>query len=385
VRRTVFYLPGFDPRGAKFYHRLYREQAEKQQSVNGLAINVGKRGRIDNAEHQWRVSARDMDGGNADVDYHYLAWDDIVRMHWVKSPVSVLLGAFRAFKVFVLSGGVVRGARLNRYTVITLLYPILFIFFSLILIILLSLATLLVVPEAYRFGSVIPIALLWYFGYPFLVRIGDRINAFWLLRIYLFIDVWVHIGDVKLESRLDQFAERIAGKLSNSAGEEVVIIGHSVGAILLVPVLARLNQRGVDLTRLSIITLGHCIPLILELRGASSYESAVKAVAATEGLDWYDFSAARDGASFFGLSPLYRPERAGEARSSVKCYSARFHTLFSQSDYENLRKDWYRMHFQYLMAADRPGLMDYFRFTASPQRIPEQFKTASDRPLIKSS
>ena len=385
MRRTVFYLPGFDPRGAKFYHRLYREQAEKQQSVNGLAINVGKRGRIDNAEHQWRVSARDKDGGNADVDYHYLAWDDIVRMHWVKSPVSILLGAFRAFKVFVLSGGVVRGARLNRYTVITLLYPLLFIFFGLALMILLSLVVFIIVPEAYRFGSVVPMGLLWYFGYPFWVRIGDRINAFWLLRIDLFIDAWVHVGDAKLESRLDQFSARIAEELSNSAGKEVVIIGHSVGAILLVPVLARLKQRGIDLSRLRIITLGHCTPLVLELRASYRYETDVREVAATKGLEWYDFSAARDGASFFGLSPLYRPERAGEAQSKVRCYSARFHTLFSQSDYAELRKDRYRMHFQYLMATDRPGLMDYFRFTAGPQSIPEQFKMSSDQPLIKSS
>jgi hypothetical protein len=28
-KRKVFYLGGFDPRGVRFYHQLYREQAER--------------------------------------------------------------------------------------------------------------------------------------------------------------------------------------------------------------------------------------------------------------------------------------------------------------------------------------------------------------------
>ena len=43
TRRIVFYLPGFDPRGAMFYHHLYAAENAKQAAINGLEIGTGKR------------------------------------------------------------------------------------------------------------------------------------------------------------------------------------------------------------------------------------------------------------------------------------------------------------------------------------------------------
>ena len=39
-RRCVFYVSGFDPKGARFYHGLYREQAALQSRVNAMPVEV---------------------------------------------------------------------------------------------------------------------------------------------------------------------------------------------------------------------------------------------------------------------------------------------------------------------------------------------------------
>ena len=40
-RRHVFFFSGFDPKGASYYHRIYREQAVLQGALMGVRYTVG--------------------------------------------------------------------------------------------------------------------------------------------------------------------------------------------------------------------------------------------------------------------------------------------------------------------------------------------------------
>ena len=40
-RRHVFFFSGFDPKGASYYHRIYREQALLQGALMGVRYTVG--------------------------------------------------------------------------------------------------------------------------------------------------------------------------------------------------------------------------------------------------------------------------------------------------------------------------------------------------------
>ena len=42
-RRHVFFFSGFDPKGASYYHRIYREQAVLQGALMGVRYTVGGR------------------------------------------------------------------------------------------------------------------------------------------------------------------------------------------------------------------------------------------------------------------------------------------------------------------------------------------------------
>jgi len=389
VNRTVFYLPGFDPRGAKFYHRLYREQAERQQLVNGLIINVGMRGRIDSAEHRWRIAARDAQGTTVNVDYRYLAWDDIVRKHWVKSPLRILLALVRLVRVYVLSGVILRVARLAKGPAITGLYPAVYLILATLFLLVLGgftgqhLAVVLGLAGSREFyftlASIFFFCLL---GYPLAVWVGEKLNVFWLLRIYQFSDRWVYQGDSDLEARLDLFAAKIGEVLEDPDVDEVLVVGHSVGALLLAPTVSRLIEARRDCEKLRVLSLGHCVPVVSELPQAGAYRRAVEQCGEVDTLHWYDFSAARDGACFYGISPLYNYE-SEEKRGPVVCMTARFHTLFSDDSYQRLKSDWYQLHFQYLMAAELPGLMDYYRFTASPVPFLNQLEGQFDSRIKK--
>jgi len=54
--------------------------------------------------------------------------------------------------------------------------------------------------------------------------------------------------------------------------------------------------------------------------------------------------------------------------------SAAFTQTLSPSRWRALRWRFFRLHFQYLCAFDRPGDYDYFRITAGPQTLADRFK-----------
>lgn len=372
-RRHVFYVPGFDPRGASLYHRIYREEADKQARVNGMSIEVGRRLRLSPTSQGWTVRARD---GEREVEtcYEFMSWDDIARAHWPKGYGALLLASLRVFWAYFSRGTVLKVARTAWPPLVTGLYPLVFMLLALMLALGSGYGLGLLLAEA---QGTIPalgggvLAFVATLGGA--RRLGDRLNVFWLLRIYAFTAIWGRQGVPELEARLDAFADRIRAVLERDERNEVLVIGHSVGTILAMPLLARVLDRDLHDRRLSLLTLGECIPLMSFLPQARAYREALEKVArASTGLFWADFTVPVDGACF----PLVNPVTASGIElppgEGPRILSARFHKLFHPEHYRAIRRDWYRMHFQYIMATDLPGVFDYFAMTAGGKTLNER-------------
>ena len=87
-QRCVFYLSGFDPKGAAHYHALYRDEAAKQALISGGAAVVGPRKRHSSGNSFWNVTAA-AGGSDTSTHYEFLRWDDIVRDHWPRSETRL--------------------------------------------------------------------------------------------------------------------------------------------------------------------------------------------------------------------------------------------------------------------------------------------------------
>lgn len=380
MRRVVFYLPGFDPRSSSHYHRLYREQAKLQRPVNGLSIQVGSRKRLQPWLDHWHLDAVDPAGVSSSVDYRYLIWDDIVRKNWEQRPLVIIAAIARLARAYILSGAIFRVGRLALGPAVTGLYPAVYFIVMLALTLLTGFAAISLLADVVAglpmgFANVANLAI-WgaviLLGYRLTVRLGDRLKVFWLLRVYMFCHSLSTAKDSELEARLDLFASDIKEQLESEQVDEVLLVGHSVGSIMTIPVVSRLIALGLDSEKLVVMTLGHCVPVVSELPSAKAFRQQAQTCLSAKKLKWYDFSAVRDGACFYGVSPLYCATQK-EGVQLVKQYSARFHALFTPASYKRLKRNWFQLHFQYLMATELPGLMDYYRFTASPLPVAQQF------------
>lgn len=360
--------------------------------------------------------------GAAASDVVFMDWSDVVRSHWPRSVWQVMLTGLGTYASALRLHRQMRPMhRETPYVLWTLAYPLVYVLLCLLLataacwgcVVGLRDVPLTVLrdmwpdmwaerwPDMWSAVSVVGMglpcgilaaALVLWAGY----RLDKLLHVSWVLRILNFGFLFARQPIPVLEDRLERTARAIAAHMRWSAPgyeqagqrdveqaaggdgvyREVVVAGFSVGsalAVSLVHALRRqLQQQPGSMQRVSLVTLGNCIPLFsVPPQPAGRVRDQLLTVAQDTNVHWADISSPSDSVSFgmchlvaLGLPHLQDSPQGREALA--RCVnprhmcSPRFHTLFRPATYRWLRRNKMRMHFQYLMAAELPGAYDYF-------------------------
>jgi hypothetical protein len=380
ARRCVFYVGGFDPKGAAHYHALYRDECARQAAADGLLRTVGPRRRQPNGNGAWEIQARG-EAGVVDTHYECLHWDDIVRQHWPRSTIALWWQVIAATLFYLRHGTWWRMFRLSWPPAVAVFTPFLLVLALLLGTPLLAggggwwVAQQLQQPAAGGAAALLLAGGLWRAGR----RIEARYSMYWLMRSYAFTARQGR-GDVPaLEQRLQALAQQVVGRVRSGIDDEVLVVGHSSGAIMAASILARALRMEPTLAagrcRLALLTLGQWIPLLGLLPMARPFREELQLLGATRGLQWTDFSAPPDGCCFALTHPITAcgvPYDATQG-ADVKLLNPRFAEQFDGAAYAALKRDKFLLHFQYLHAAPRAGDYDYFAITSGPLSLAQRY------------
>jgi hypothetical protein len=187
------------------------------------------------------------------------------------------------------------------------------------------------------------------------------------------------VGDApELDGVIEHGAGRIGATMRDTACDEVLVAGFSVGSILATRAMAQAltalpEPEGAP--RLALLTLGNCVPMLGLFRQAGAYREELARIAASDRLRWVDVSAPGDWASFPLLEPLAFCGIDAPARGagSPQMTSPRFHTLFHPARYAALLRDKHALHMQYLASTEMPGVYDWFAITAGPRALAARY------------
>jgi len=377
-KRLVFYFSGFDPRGPAHYHALYGEQAKLHTPLNGLDLQVGKRRRSGKLANAWTITSN---GGETVTDYEFLRWDDIIRSRWPKNEWQLLKSAVPTYWVFLKANLVGRLLKIAWPSALTVSYPII-AFLGLLLLGLLLAATVGILPTVFGWPGwigILPAAGI-LVGTIFLGRwLDDRFRSFWLLRVYGAMQPWAYGKIPELDERIREFATDMVEKIRASDADEVLLVGHSVGTILTVPLVTELlklePELGTKGQRFGLVSLGNCLPLVSLLPGSGQLRDNLKTIATAPGVRWVDFSSRRDGASVTQVDPL---KVSGISRPKgipvrPQQFPVRIVKMFPPAVYDVIKKDIFRIHFQYIMAGEILTDYDFFAITAGPLSLDQRF------------
>ena len=368
-RRRVFYIPGFDPIQTRRYRQFYRTEGPAQAAISGYALQVGRKPA--DMAHGWTVAAQ-IDGESVEAVVEVLAWADIIGSSMRRTVAATYGQMLRTAWIYVASGALFRLGRLRKGPTLAALYPVVMLTLQAVW------AGLMGVGLGLGVVGLVPgwtgVALGWAMG---LVLVWLWLRAFkrwdrWFLAHYLMHDYAFSAGHrgaypPALVARMEVFRARIAAALAED-WDEVLVVGHSSGAILGVSILADLIREG-GAGRgcaLSLLTLGQVVPMVSFLPKAQKLRGDLAYLSARDEVAWVDVTAPGDGCAFALCDPVAVSGVAGEGKRWPLVISCAFTQTFSPERWRRMRFRWFRLHFQYMCAFDRPGDYDYFRITAGP-------------------
>lgn len=381
-RRRVLYIPGYDPIPPRRYRELYKREGAEQARISGYRLEFGAR--RDRTGFGWGV-AGDFGDQPAEAEFEVLVWADIVQGSMGHGIAATYGQLVRTAWAYIGSGALFRLMRLRRGPVIAALYPVV------VLLVQLALAGLLGALAGWALGRLT--GLGWWLGLPVLLagiwavlhlwrRVDGKVFAWYLMHDYAFTASEMGAYPAALETRLAQFSDRITQVLTGD-WDEVLVVGHSSGAYLGVSVLADLIRSGrvpAQGPRLSYLSLGHVVPMASFLPRAHRLRADLRDLSTRRELDWVDVTAPGDACCFGLCDPVAVSGVETAGRRQPLVLSAAFTQTLSPQKRRSLRGRWFRLHFQYLCAFDRPGDYDYFAITAGPQTLAARYGSRAHSP-----
>ena len=125
---------------------------------------------------------------------------------------------------------------------------------------------------------------------------------------------------------------------------------------------------------LSFLSLGQVVPMVSFLPRAGRLRADLHYLSQQERVAWIDVTAPGDGCSFALCDPVAVSGVAPPNQRWPLILSAAFTQTLSPERWKSLRWRFFRLHFQYLCAFDRPRDYDYFQITAGPLTLADRYR-----------
>lgn len=374
-KRRVFYIPGYDPFPPRRYRELYRKEGEQQAAISGYHID--QTGRAAGAGYGWNIHA-EMDGSKVETQYDVLVWSDLVQASMQSGVAATYWMLLRTSWLYISTGTLRRLMWLRKGPVVAAFYPIAVLLAQLLGVGLIAggVGTVLGGMTYSVIGWIIGIAIF-IVGLKFCKRHDRKLFAYYLMQDYAFSAGHKGANPPELDQRLEDFKARVSQALDSDV-DEVLVVGHSSGAQLAVNVLADLlreRRAQKEQPALAFLSLGQAIPMVSFLPKAHKLRADLQYLSRSDALTWVDVSAPGDGCSFALCDPVSVSGVATEDKRWPLVFSAAFTKSLRPETWKRLKRRYFRLHFQYLCAFDRPRDYDYFQITAGPVTLGDRYKS----------
>jgi len=363
TKRLVFHLGGYDPVAPDAAFRRFERELGRFGRTWSVNASVSEF-RCDLDLAAWCIVTN---GSNwsVETDYRLVRWDDIIaagvrRPMWQRIPLALL-----AFVDFVFTGALWSYLRANWRYAGFFLYPFLLLA-ALTGIAALAGALLAQVTSSAFAGVLAGLAVL-----------AALLNwpARWL-HLPLLFDDWIFSrryirgGEPDLALRLERIARELVATARREDADEIIVIGHSLGAVLAIDLLDRAlafePSIGRSGARLALLSVGSSLLKIGLHRKAFRLRSELVRVASAAGLFWAEYQALTDVMNFYKTDPMMA---LGLPAQGPLVRIVRIRDMLLAPIYRRIRYNFYRVHCQFVSANDRRVAYDYFMLVCGPLSV----------------
>jgi len=361
-KRWVFHLPGYDPTPPAAVKRRFERELRRFEKTWSVRASVAD----GTDDTNWRVNAA-APNWTVDTEYRLVRWDDVIeaaarKPAWTRIPRGLL-----AFLDFA-AGAMPQYLRANWRYAGFFLYP--FVMFIVLVVIAILAGRFTAAATGWPIVGVVVtvavVALLWHWP-------GGRMFLHLLFDDWIFSKDYIRRGDPVVEAKLDRTARELV-EATRSGADEIVVIGHSLGAVLAIDLLDRalklepaLGQKG---ARIALVSVGSSILKIGLHRAADRFRAAADRISASPGIFWSDYQAISDIMNFYKRDPL--TAMGLPARGVPLVRMVRIRHMLDPEIYRRIKYRPLRMHLQFVSGNNLRNAYDYFMLVCGPLSIARQ-------------
>jgi hypothetical protein len=372
--RHIIYIQGYDPRGLAQYYRMFRTELRKFARLYELSATMSRPENASDGEiASWSIETK-ADDWQTRASYDFLRFEDFIQRDLAAPIWRTVFQAVWLYWRMVFGGTIARFWRANWRFGAFMTYPHFLLLLEAVCAAALALAferglDALGVPDPFSIAAAVA---------AFVAILGTVLkyteNQTYLL--YLLVDtIWTwkfaHRARPEWDQRIDRFAQHLVKVARESDAEEIVIVGHSSGSFLGTEMLARalkldpaLGRHG---PRIVLLTIGGNFPIVGFHAVSNDFRDHLRMLAVEPSIDWIDCQSRKDVMNFYPFDPIKGHDiDVGEARRNPKIVSVRFRDIIRPEHYNLFRWKFFRVHFQFVMANERPHAYDFFMIVCGP-------------------
>ena len=176
-----------------------------------------------------------------------------------------------------------------------------------------------------------------------------------------------------MDARIDDWASLIVERTAATDYDEVLLIGHSTGGALILDVAHQLaERRSVEGKNadFKLVTVGSTSLKVALHPKAKRARERLETLARHHGIRWVEFQALTDIINFYKCDPYARAGLTHQ-RSDVfpRQFQVRFRDMLERAAYKRVKKNFFRVHYQFISANSRRYFYDFFMICCGTRPI----------------
>ncbi|QLF70679.1 hypothetical protein FE840_014660 [Peteryoungia desertarenae] len=200
-----------------------------------------------------------------------------------------------------------------------------------------------------------------------------RYFLFHLMDLWSFSREHLHCRRQDMDARLDLWAEVISERLAGRPYDEVLLVGHSTGGALILDLAYLLTERLRQADRhvdFELLTVGSTSLKVALHPAAVRARERLQTLPAHAGIRWTEFQALTDIINFYKCDPYAAAGLEHQRKDSFpRQFQVRFKHMLEPDAYRRIKRNFFRVHYQFISANSRPYFYDFFMICCGPQRL----------------
>ncbi len=369
-------IGGYEPKSADaFFKRTGREYARFGETW-GLQTNIG----LTTVSDDGHIATAEIEtagaGWQVSTTFNFLIWNELVLEDFSRPVLVRLLRYFITFWDYVLSGSMFSFIRANWRFALYFLFP------AVMLVIIITVSALTVLyfkstelpgnPASSLILGIVLLGLLWWRFHKHLLHLMD---------LWSFSRYYLRDNRPDADARITRYAEAIVVAVKSNKFDEIVLIGHSTGGALILDIAATtlaINPQFADGNcRISILTIGSTALKIGLHPSAHTFRSKVQTLVDHSRIDWAEYQCRTDVINFYKTDPVGEMGLVNNRTDEFPIVRrVRIRDMLEPEVYARVKRNFFRVHYQFIMANTKAYYYDFFMFCCAPVYLRQR---ATDR------